>query len=116
MRPTWSIGLTDWQARCVENIEAGLLEYEAQQACLSIAIDRQQCKKWISLDKYPFGVRQNHPYDVWRQELKILDEFFALDVAFRNYKAWRKSYKKPRKSKCNERQESVSNENQLTLF
>ena len=117
MRPTWSSGLTDWQAQCVQHIEAGLFEYEAQQDCLEATVDFEKCKKWISLNKYPFGLRQNHPYDVWRREIKLLDEFFAIGIAFRHYKMWRRDYKKPRKTnQRDEKQKNTCDENQLTLF
>jgi len=112
MRPTYNIKMTNWQSRCVETIEAGLLECKAQQASLDVDVDHQQCKKWISVNKYPFGLRQNHPYDVWRQEIKILDEFFMLSITFESYKAWRNAYKKPRKSKP----KNTCDKNQLTLF
>jgi hypothetical protein len=109
MRPTWSSRLTDWQAKCVQYIEAGLLEYEAQQVCLGGTVDHQECKKWISLNKYPFGLRQNHPYAVWRQEVAILDVFFTVGIAFRHYKTWRKNYKKIRKpNQNNEKQKKLT--------
>lgn len=70
--------LTNWQKASVNETANGLLEYEAQQLCLGESIDIDTCKKWISANKYPFGLRENHPYQVWRQEIKLVGEFFLL--------------------------------------
>jgi len=117
MRSTRGSGLTDWQARCVDCIAAGLLEYEIQQARLNSVVDLNECKKWISLEKYQFGPRENHPYTVWRQEIGLLDEFFSLDIAFCNYKSWRNSYRKPRKPNQHTEKKRINrDENQPSLF
>ncbi len=91
------MGLTDWQKHCVHEIANGLIEYEAQQACLGEVLDIAKCKVWISKNKYPFGTRENHPYLVWRQEMVILGEFLAIGRAAKEYPAWRNFYKAPRK-------------------
>lgn len=109
--------LTDWQAHCVHEIANGLLEYEAQQLCLGEAVDTDKCKKWVSKNKYPFGMRCNHPYKVWCQEMQILDVFFSTGIAFKGYQTWRQGYRKPRKpNDYNEKKKVTYNPDQLSLF
>ena len=109
--------LTDWQKASVDAIASGLLEYEAQQLCLGKSVDIDACKKWISANKYPFGLRENHPYKVWCQEVKLTAEFLSTRIAVKHYLMWRQSYKKPRKvNGWNEKRKVDFNPNQLSFF
>ncbi len=109
--------LTDWQAHCVHEIASGLLEYEAQQLCLGEAVDTDKCKKWVSANKYPFRVRENHPYKVWCQEIKLAGDFLSTGIAVKHYQMWRQTYRKSRKpSDYNEKKKVTYNPDQLSLF
>lgn len=109
--------LTDWQAHCAHEIANGLLEYEAQQLCLGEKVEVNKCKAWISKHKYPFGMRCNHPYKVWCQEMQILDVFFSTGIACKSYQMWRQAYRKPRKpNDYNEKRKVTYNPDQLSLF
>jgi RNase H-fold protein (predicted Holliday junction resolvase) len=109
--------LTDWQKYSVNAIASGLLEYEAQQLCLGESVNIDTCKQWISANKYPFGMRVNHPYRVWCQEIRLVSEFLSTRIAVRHYQMWRQAYRKPRKvNEYNERRKANFNPNQLSLF
>ena len=117
MKPEWNKPLTDWQKASVNAISSGLLEYEAQQLCLGESDKIDNCKKWISANKYPFRLRENHPYKVWCQEIRLAGEFLSTRIAVKHYQMWRQSYKKPRKvNNYNEQRKTSFNPNQLTLF
>ena len=108
---------TSWQTASINAIATGLLEYEAQQLCLGKPVNINQCKKWISTNKYPFGLRENHPYKVWLREVKLVGEFLFTDIAVKHYQMWRQSYKKHRKANSwNETRKVDFNPNQLSLF
>lgn len=109
--------ITNWQQKAISAIATGLLEYEAQQLCLGKSFEATAAKKWVSANKYPFGPRKNHPYQVWLSELKIAEIFLSTGIAVRHYQMWRKNYKKPRKpNEANERKKRSYNPDQLTLF
>lgn len=109
--------LTNWQAHCVHEIANGLLEYEAQQLCLNKTVDIDKCKAWISKNKYPFGMRCNHPYKVWCQEIKLAGDFLSTRIAVKHYQMWRQAYRKLRKpNDYNEKKKVTYNPDQLSLF
>jgi hypothetical protein len=109
--------LTDWQKHAINAIATGLLEYEAQQLCLDKLVNPVAAKKWVSGNKYPFGMRENHPYQVWLSECKLITVFLSLGIAIKHYGWWRESYKKPRKPNSdNEKRKHSYNPDQLTLF
>jgi hypothetical protein len=109
--------LTEWQSSCVSKIANGILEYEAQQLCLQEAFDSSKCKAWVSKNKYPFGMRCNHPYKVWCQEMQLLDIFFSTGIACKSYLMWRQAYRKSRKpNDYNEKRKVTYNPDQLSLF
>jgi len=117
MTQIWNNPLTDWQKASVNEMANGLLEYEAQQLCVGESVDIDACKKWISANKYPFGLRKNHPYQVWCQEIKLVGEFLSTRIAVKHYQIWRQSYKKPRKvNSYNKRKKLAYDPNQLKLF
>lgn len=109
--------MTYWQRPSVKAIADGLLEYEARQLCLGEVVDTAKCKKWISKEKYPFGLREYHPYKVWIRELKLAGEFLSTGIAVKHYPMWREAYKKPRKpNDCNKKRKVTYNPDQLSLF
>ena len=109
--------LTYWQKVAVNAIACGLLEYEAQQLCLGESVDINKSKKWISANKYLFGTRENHPYKVWREEVRLAGDFLSTGIAIKHYPMWREAYKKPRKpSDYNEKRKVTYNPDQLSLF
>lgn len=109
--------LTDWQKHAIDSIATGLLEYKAQQLCLGESVEASAATKWVSENKYPFGMRNNHPYKVWLSELKIAQTFLSTGIAIRHYQLWREVYKKPRKvNQANDRKKGSYNPDQLTLF
>lgn len=117
MKPRWNKPLTDLQKPAVNAIASGLLEYEAQQLCLGEAVDTDKCKKWVSKNKYPFGIREYHPYKVWCQEIKLAGDFLSTGIAVKHYPMWRQAYKKSRKpSDYNEKRKVTYNPDQLSLF
>ena len=108
---------TNWQIASINAIASGLLEYEAQQLCLGESVNIDQCKKWISANKYPFGLRENYPYKVWLEEITLASEFLSTATAVKHYQMWRRAYKKPRKANnWNEIRKVGYNPNQLSLF
>lgn len=117
MKPRWNKTLTDWQKYCVNAISTGLLEHEAQQLCLGEKVEIDKCKAWVSKNKYPFGSRENHPYQVWLKEIKLMGEFLLTKIAVKHYQMWRQSYKKPRKiNDWNQKRKTSYNPDQLSLF
>jgi len=117
VKPRWNKPLTDWQKASVNAIASGLLEYEAQQLCLGESVNTDNCKKWISANKYPFGLRENHPYKVWCQEVRLVSEFLSTRIVVKHYQMWRQSYKKPRKTNnWNETRKVGYTANQFSLF
>ena len=109
--------LTYWQKVAVNAIACGLLEYEAQQLCLGESVDINKSKKWISANKYPFGARENHPYKVWREEVRLAGDFLSTSIAIKHYPMWREAYKKPCKpSDYNKKRKVTYNPDQLSLF
>ena len=91
--------LTDWQKASVNAITSRLLEYEVlQQLCIGKSVDIGACKKWISANKYPFRLKENHPYRVWCQEVKLAGDFLSTGIAVKYYQKWRQSYKSLEKS------------------
>ena len=108
---------TSWQTASINAIAKGLLEYEAQQLCLGEPVNINQCKKWISINKYPFGLRENHPYKVWLREIKLVGDFLSTDIVVKHYQMWRQTHKRPRKTNSwNETRKVDFNPNQLSLF
>lgn len=111
------MSLTNWQKHCNNAIATGLLEYEAQQLCLGESVETNTAIKWVSTNKYPFGQRVNHPYQVWLSELKIAQVFLSTGIAVKHYHWWRECYKKPRKpNQANKQRKRSCNPDQLTLF
>lgn len=108
---------TTWQIASINAIANGLLEYEAQQLCLGESVNIDQCKKWISANKYPFRLRENHPYKVWLEEIKLAGEFLSTSITIKHYRMWRQTHKKLRKvNNWNETKKIGYNPNQLSLF
>ena len=108
---------TSWQIASISAIANGLLEYEAQQLCLGKSVNIDQCKKWISVNKYPFGLRENHPYKVWLREIKLAGEFLSTGIGIKHYQMWRQTHKKSRKTNnWNEVRKVGYNPNQFSLF
>ena len=111
--------LTYWQSSAVKAIADGLLEYEAQQLCLGESVDTAKCKKWVSTNKYPFMSRENHPYKVWLNELRLAGDFLSTGIAIKHYPHWRETYQKPRKPSDysqNKKRKVTYNLDQLSLF
>lgn len=109
--------LTYWQNYSTKAIATGLLEYEARQLCLGESVQASAATKWVSLNKYPFATRENHPYQVWLSELKTAKTFLSTGIAIRHYQMWRECYKKSRKpNKANEHKKRSYNPDQLSLF
>lgn len=110
---------TYWQDLAVKAIADGLLEYEARQFPRGIVDSDKckKCKKWVSTNKYPFGLREYHPYKVWIRELKLAGEFLSTGIAVKHYPMWREAYKKPRKpNDCNKKRKMTYDPDQLSLF
>ena len=84
MKPQLKL-FTNWQTASINAIASGLLEYEAQQLRLGELVNISQCKKWISANKYPFGLRENQPYKVWLREIKLAGEFLSTGIAIKHY-------------------------------
>ncbi len=86
---------TNWQKASVDAIYRGLLEYEAKNLCLGELADVDKRKRWISRNFYPFGLRENHPYKVWLDELNMAERFMRLGLPVRVYPYYRENSRIP---------------------
>ncbi len=51
-----------WRDKAIRSIANALLEYEAQSLLMGESIEGKSAKKWISKERYPFGLREYTPY------------------------------------------------------
>jgi len=97
-----------WRDKAIRSIANALLEYEAQCLLMGESIEGKSAKKWISKERYPFGLREYTPYRIWLQEVAKIPYFISTGWPATSYLGWRNGLSKRRKR-------SVS-DGQLSLF
>jgi hypothetical protein len=83
-----------WRDLAIERIASAVIEYAE---LYSGDIDPQKCRKWISANRYPFGVKNHLPYRIWCEESRKILSFFEAysdPRAYRRKPQWFQPYSK----------------------
>jgi hypothetical protein len=86
---------SSWRDLAIKRIAESLNEYAAIHPG---GIDAQKCRRWISANRYPFGVRKYLPYKVWCEESRKILSFFEAHSDPRAYPGWRNGFSRTAKS------------------
>jgi hypothetical protein len=84
-----------WRDLAIERIASAVIEYAE---LYSGDIDPQKCRKWISANRYPFGVKNHLPYRIWCEESRKILSFFEAYSDPRAYPGWRNGFSRTAKS------------------
>jgi hypothetical protein len=79
----------------IAHIAAALIEYAALHPG---DIDAKDCRRWISMERYPFSVRKYLPYRVWGEETRKISSFLGTHSDVNAYPGWRNSFSRTAKS------------------
>jgi hypothetical protein len=86
---------SSWRDLAIACIADALNEYAEQHPG---KIDPKISRKWISANRYPFGVKKHLPYKVWCEESRKILSFFEAHSDPRAYPGWRNGFSRTAKS------------------
>jgi hypothetical protein len=84
-----------WRDLSIACIADALIEYAELHPG---KIDPKACRKWISANWYPFGVKNHLPYRIWCEESRKILSFFEAYSDPRAYPGWRNGFSRTAKS------------------
>jgi hypothetical protein len=101
-----------WRDLAIKRIAESLNEYAELHPG---KIDPKACRKWISANWYPFGVKKHLPYRIWCEESRKILSFFEAHSDSIAYPGWRKSFSRTAKS-AKARAKTAESIGQINMF